>query len=51
MNPNSALTHAPHSWEFVLSTDFDWQFILGKKKFRWPLVRFLEPGADHPLLC
>ncbi|KAF9653478.1 hypothetical protein BDM02DRAFT_3182499 [Thelephora ganbajun] len=25
-------------WEFALSVDFDWQFISGKKKFRWPLV-------------
>ncbi|KAF9787906.1 hypothetical protein BJ322DRAFT_1105944 [Thelephora terrestris] len=25
-------------WEFVLSIDFDWQFISGKKKFRWPLI-------------
>ncbi|OBZ67498.1 hypothetical protein A0H81_12727 [Grifola frondosa] len=25
-------------WEFVTSLDFDWQFISGKRKFKWPLV-------------
>lgn len=25
-------------WEFVLSLGFDWQFISGKKTFRWPLI-------------
>ncbi|KAG6334718.1 hypothetical protein ID866_4378 [Astraeus odoratus] len=24
-------------WEVVTSLDFDWQFISGKKRFRWPL--------------
>ena len=26
-------------WEFVTSLPFDWQYISGKKKFKWPLVR------------
>lgn len=30
------------SWEFVTSLDFDWQFISGVKKFRWPLVCLLS---------
>jgi hypothetical protein len=25
-------------WEWFTSLDFDWQFISGKKKFRWPMV-------------
>ncbi|KAH8103103.1 hypothetical protein BXZ70DRAFT_905744 [Cristinia sonorae] len=25
-------------WEFVTSLDFDWDYITGKKKFKWPLV-------------
>jgi len=25
-------------WEWVLSLDFDWQYISGSKQFRWPLV-------------
>ncbi|KAF8843884.1 hypothetical protein BDN67DRAFT_896047 [Paxillus ammoniavirescens] len=25
-------------WEFFTSLDFDWQFISGKKKFKWPLI-------------
>jgi hypothetical protein len=25
-------------WEWVTSLDFDWQFISGKKRFRWPLI-------------
>ncbi|KAN0084144.1 hypothetical protein V8E55_007648 [Tylopilus felleus] len=25
-------------WEFVTSLDFDWQFLSGKKTFRWPLI-------------
>jgi hypothetical protein len=41
MGPSRDLTLLSlHSWEFVLSIDFDWQFISGKKLFRWPLVRF-----------
>lgn len=27
-----------YSWEWVVSLDFDWQYISGKKKFRWPMV-------------
>ncbi|PPQ65340.1 hypothetical protein CVT26_000055 [Gymnopilus dilepis] len=25
-------------WEFVVSFDFDWQYITGKRTFRWPMV-------------
>ncbi|KAI0090322.1 hypothetical protein BDY19DRAFT_765871 [Irpex rosettiformis] len=25
-------------WEFVTSLDFDWDFIVGRKKFRWPMI-------------
>ncbi|OSC97780.1 hypothetical protein PYCCODRAFT_1471562 [Trametes coccinea BRFM310] len=25
-------------WEFVTSFPFDWQFISGKKRFKWPLI-------------
>ncbi|GLB42280.1 hypothetical protein LshimejAT787_1102950 [Lyophyllum shimeji] len=25
-------------WEWFTSLDFDWQFISGKKKFRWPMI-------------
>ncbi|EMD35575.1 hypothetical protein CERSUDRAFT_116303 [Gelatoporia subvermispora B] len=25
-------------WEFTTSLDFDWDYIRGKRKFRWPLV-------------
>lgn len=25
-------------WEWLVSLDFDWQFITGKKQFRWPMV-------------
>ena len=27
-------------YEFVLTLDFDWAFISGKKRFRWPLVKY-----------
>lgn len=27
-----------YAWEFLVSLDFDWQFISGRRKFRWPLV-------------
>jgi len=27
-----------YAWEWALSLDFDWQYISGKKQFRWPLV-------------
>jgi hypothetical protein len=39
-------------WEWFLSLDFDWEFISGKKKFRWPMVfpfPILFPTATHPL--
>ena len=32
------LIHGIYRWEFVTSLDFDWQFLSGKKQFRWPLV-------------
>ncbi|KAF8903940.1 hypothetical protein CPB84DRAFT_1677629 [Gymnopilus junonius] len=25
-------------WEFVVSFDFDWQYITGKRTFRWPMI-------------
>ncbi|EKM58094.1 uncharacterized protein PHACADRAFT_252104 [Phanerochaete carnosa HHB-10118-sp] len=25
-------------WEFVTSLSFDWDFVVGRKKFRWPMV-------------
>lgn len=25
-------------WDFILSLDFDWQFLSGKKKPRWPMI-------------
>ncbi|TCD71940.1 hypothetical protein EIP91_000072 [Steccherinum ochraceum] len=25
-------------WEFVTSLPFDWDFVIGRKKFRWPMV-------------
>ncbi|EPQ52086.1 hypothetical protein GLOTRDRAFT_140531 [Gloeophyllum trabeum ATCC 11539] len=27
-----------YMWEFVTSLPFDWEFISGRKKFRWPMV-------------
>ncbi|KZP33769.1 hypothetical protein FIBSPDRAFT_720172 [Athelia psychrophila] len=33
-------------WEFVTSLDFDWQFISGRKTFRWPLASPTFP-AEH----
>lgn len=27
-----------YRWEFFTSFAFDWQYISGKKKFKWPLV-------------
>lgn len=37
-------------WEWAISLDFDWLFISGKRKFRWPLIfyfanRYLLLGA------
>ncbi|SRR6266851_4016025 len=31
------------SWEFCVSFDFDYSFISGKRKYRWPLVACLFP--------
>ncbi|KAH9833300.1 uncharacterized protein C8Q71DRAFT_713003 [Rhodofomes roseus] len=28
-------------WEFLISLDFDWELITGKKKFQWPLIFYL----------
>ncbi|KAF9225732.1 hypothetical protein BS17DRAFT_699505 [Gyrodon lividus] len=27
-----------YAWEFIVSLDFDWAVLTGKKKFRWPLA-------------
>lgn len=37
------------SWEFFTSLSFDWDFISGKKKFRWPLVSAISVGDVFPL--
>ena len=31
--------HITFSYEWFVSLDFEWEFISGKKKFRWPMVR------------
>ena len=31
-----------YRWEFVTSLPFDWAYISGKKKFKWPLVSALS---------
>jgi hypothetical protein len=35
--------HPARSWEWFTSLGFDWDFISGKKKFRWPMVGFRSP--------
>ena len=32
------ITHVLGSWEFFISLGFEWDFITGRKRFRWPLV-------------
>ena len=39
------------SWEFCVSFQFDLSFISGKRKFRWPLVRFSFLFDFFPLTC
>ena len=40
------------SWELFISFDFDWQYISGKKVFRWPLVSMpLHPEGDTLKRC
>ncbi|KAI0806184.1 hypothetical protein BC629DRAFT_1580668 [Irpex lacteus] len=37
----SRLMHALlglYIWEFATSLDFDWDFIVGRKKFKWPMI-------------
>ncbi|TFK82930.1 hypothetical protein K466DRAFT_281365 [Polyporus arcularius HHB13444] len=29
-------------WEFITSLSFDWQYISGKKKFKWPLIFYFS---------
>ena len=31
----------PFSWEFCITLDFDYTFLSGKRKYRWPLVTCL----------
>ncbi len=47
VNAGTLLT-SQYSWEFITSLSFDWQYISGKKKFKWPLVR-LFPFALRSL--
>ncbi|KAF9527949.1 hypothetical protein CPB83DRAFT_855493 [Crepidotus variabilis] len=37
-------------WEWFLSLDFEWDFITGKKKFRWPMI-FYFGGRYMMLMC
>ncbi|KIJ08935.1 hypothetical protein PAXINDRAFT_88164 [Paxillus involutus ATCC 200175] len=27
-----------YAWEFIMSLDFEWAVLTGKKKFHWPLT-------------
>ena len=38
------------SWEWVMSLDFEWRFISGKKKFRWPMVCFVFTYPSKPIV-
>ncbi|KIY48792.1 hypothetical protein FISHEDRAFT_22582, partial [Fistulina hepatica ATCC 64428] len=53
-------------WEWMLSLDFDWEYISGRKRFRWPMIfyfanRYILLGAmigivvaldvSHPINC
>ena len=40
-----------YSWEFATSLDFDYQFLTGKKSFRWPLVSELLLLIHFTYLC
>ena len=40
-NVNMGICWRSQSWEWVVSLDFDWQYISGKKKFGWPMVCFV----------
>ena len=37
------------SWEFSISFAFDWSFITGARKFKWPMVRTWS--FTHSLVC
>jgi hypothetical protein len=37
------------SWEWFTSIEFDWDFIRGRRKFRWPMVS--SHGECSPLLA
>jgi hypothetical protein len=37
-----------NSWEWATSLGFDWQFISGQKRFRWPLVNS-RPNYPSPM--
>jgi hypothetical protein len=48
--PRSASKLTFSSYEWFLSLDFDWDFISGKKRFRWPMVRLTLPLCSHQLM-
>ncbi|KAG9313366.1 hypothetical protein JVU11DRAFT_5682 [Chiua virens] len=31
-----------YGWEFLLTADFDWMVVSGKRKFRWPLIFYFS---------
>jgi hypothetical protein len=37
-----------YSWEWACSLDFDLQFLLGRKRVRWPLVRCSRLNSRRP---
>ena len=42
---STAFDDVSASWEFTVSLDFEWLFLSGQKKARWPLVSsFPEPA-------
>ncbi|KAJ3556814.1 hypothetical protein NM688_g1815 [Phlebia brevispora] len=37
-------------WEFATSLDFDWDFVVGRKRFHWPMVLRIPPTRLFKLL-
>lgn len=49
---NGIIWYAWHSWEWLTSLDFDWQYLSRQKRFRWPMVSstalVVTPRTDIP---
>ncbi|KAH9031889.1 hypothetical protein EDB85DRAFT_1300571 [Lactarius pseudohatsudake] len=53
LSPSLAENRNPFSWDFFTTLDFEWDYITGRRKFRWTLLLYSlsRLGALGTTIC